>query len=376
MTSPSIADTAVSLGGRIGRYFSIVSVLPSLFLVAWTTALVASDSWHTEPDLPLMVHRLGNLNLVSIAWLLLLTTVAALFLHPLQLGMTRLLEGYWGSSPVAVKLLGARIAHYRRRRQRLREREGELTDLFDRRMKILLIQKYFRDVLEKRSDAVHPANFDDELAESSERWMLRSDQGHGLGGLNAALDEVETAKSRYPEPPRMMPTRLGNALRQAEDSIGKQYGLSAIRTAPLLALIAPELDRSYLIDSRQQMDTSIRLCVVALLATLETVACLFTDGWWLLTSLVPYCLAYIAYRAAVAAADDFMTVVRSVLDLNRFKLYESMHIRLPVSTDDERRVNAKLMNLLRGNPENLRYKHPAAGTPSAGDTPPTPPKTP
>jgi hypothetical protein len=40
-----------------------------------------------------MVRRLGGINLAGAAWLLLTTTIFALFLHPLQLGMTRLLEG-------------------------------------------------------------------------------------------------------------------------------------------------------------------------------------------------------------------------------------------------------------------------------------------
>ncbi len=376
MTSPSVADTAVGLGARIGRYFSVVSMVPSLFLVVWTLALASSDAWRSKPDLPRMAHRLGDLGFASIAWLLLATTVAALFLHPLQLGMTRLLEGYWGSSPVAVKLLGVRIAHYRKRWRRLLAQERELSDILKRQLKILLAEQYFRDLLGGETDITHPENATGEQRKEDELAMFLSNRAHELAGLHAALASIKQEKSRYPEVDRMMPTRLGNALRQAEDSIGKQYGLSAIRTAPHLVLISPELDRSYLNDTRQQLDTTVRLCVVALLATIETVACLLTDGWWLLVALAPYSLAYIAYRATIAAADAYMAIFRTILDLHRFKLYESLHVRLPVTTDDERRTNAKLMDLLRGGNENLSYKHPAAGTPSTGDSPPTPPKSP
>ncbi|WP_410620097.1 hypothetical protein [Amycolatopsis sp. cmx-8-4] len=373
MTSPSVADAAVGLGARIGRYFSIVSMVPSLFLVVWTTVLVASDAWRSEPNLSLMVDRLGDLGLPSIAWLLLITTVVALFLHPLQLAMTRLLEGYWGSSPIAVRLLSMRIAHYRRRWRNLHARERELSTILKKRLKVLLVEQYFNDLLDRRTNLVHPENLEASQRKKDEEYMLASNRAHDLSGLQAALESIRYEKSRYPAIDRMMPTRLGNALRQAEDTIGKQYGLNAIRTAPHLTLVLPELDRNYLNDTRQQLDTSVKLCVVALLITIETIVCLFTDGWWLLVALGPYFLTYTAYRSAVAAADAYMAVFRTVLDLNRFKLYESLHVRLPMSTAYERRTNAKLMELLKGNEKvSVRYKHPATGTPTdtSSSTPP------
>jgi hypothetical protein len=362
----------MSLGARIGRYFSVVSMVPSLFLVVWTTALVASDAWRSEPDPGLLGRRLGDLGFASIAWLLLITTVVALFLHPLQLAMTRILEGYWGSSPLAVKLLGVRIAHYRRKWRSLHRYERELLTIWKKQLKVLLVEQYLRKLLAGKTGLVHPANLSPDELERQEKTAFAGNRAHGLGGLQAALESIRHEKSRYPVIDRMMPTRLGNTLRQAEDSIGRQYGLSAIRAAPHLTLIMPELDRNYLNDTRQQLDTSVRLCVVALLATVETVACLFTDGWWLLIALIPYFLAYIAYRATIAAADAYMAVFRTVLDLNRFKLYESLHVRLPTSTVYERRTNAKLMDLLGGDMNaSIRYKHP-----ETGGAPPTPPGTP
>jgi hypothetical protein len=68
--------------------------------------------------------------------------------------------------------------------------------------------------------------------------------------------------------------RLGNALRSVEDTAGKQYGLDAILTAQHVALVAAERHVKYLHDSRQQMDTSVRLCIVSLLATALSVASL------------------------------------------------------------------------------------------------------
>ncbi|MFJ9778038.1 hypothetical protein ACIRSS_00550 [Amycolatopsis sp. NPDC101161] len=63
--------------------------------------------------------------------------------------------------------------------------------------------------------------------------------------------------------------------------------------------------------------------------------------------------------------------MRTVLDLNRFKLYESLHLKAPRSSKAERKNNAKLMNLLSGDEEvDLRYEHPAADTAAAPANPP------
>lgn len=377
MTAPSLTDVALNAGARIGRYFSLVSLLPSLFLSAWTVVLSAVGAWSGTPNPKGLVGALTAISLSGYAWILLATVTFALFLHPLQLGMTRLLEGYWGSSRVATVLLRLRIMHYRKQRARLNARRSRLDRQRERVLRKILIRNYLAELATSPDTAKDPLTMDSSEFRKELLKLLPHKKAHAASGAHAALDSIPHQLERYPASRRMMPTRLGNALRSAEDRIGTQYGLDAIRTAPHVALVAPELHSSYLQDTRQQMDTSIRLCVVALLAALETAAALLTDGWWLLAALAPHLLAWTAYRAAVAAAEQYMATVGTVLDLNRFKLYENLHLKLPVDVDEERENNVKLMRLLAGDDEvNLSYKHPAAGTPSAGDTPPTPPKTP
>lgn len=116
--------------------------------------------------------------------------------------------------------------------------------------------------------------------------------------------------------------------------------------------------------------------MVSAVATVETIACLLTDGWWLFLGLATYALTYLAYRASVAAADEYTTALRTLIDLNRFKFYESLHVRKPPTSREERRINARLMNLLRGKFEDISYDHPAAGPPPPAAAPPTPPGNP
>ncbi|GHG13014.1 hypothetical protein GCM10017567_33000 [Amycolatopsis bullii] len=362
MSAPSFAESTLNLGSRVGRYFGLVSMLPALFLVLWSAALAASGAWYGPPHPEWIGPRIGGWSLTGVAWILLASLATGLFLHPLQFAMTQVLEGYWGYSRAARVVLGARIRHHRARALRA----NDVATRLEARLEAG-IEETVADI--RRVD---PAFLAGQTDEQCRAVVLRSAHGNHLGGLLAAADAAAHATERYPDIDRIMPTRLGNALRREEDRAGKQYGLDAVLTAPHFTLVAPDKHVQYLRDTRQQMDTSVRLCVVSLLGCLEAVACLLTDGWWLLASLAPYTLAYLAYRAAVAAADEYTTAVKTVIDLNRFALYEGLNAERPHDTREERRTNAKLMDLLDGEQVHLRYRKP----PAAGDSPPTPPKTP
>jgi hypothetical protein len=375
VASPSLPDAAVGLGAKIGRYFSVVSILPALFLVLWTAALIVSGAWEARPNFSTMTESLGKWSLAGAGWIVVGTVVAALFLHPLQLGMTRVLEGYWGRSRLARIALRRRISHHRRRQAKLRRAQQRWLAQRNEILDDLILAQY-EEKRARGNKTVDPDTWDENTRDDRRVAMLETWRASDLSGLQAALDSVPRALARYPDTARMMPTRLGNALRAGEDSIGSQYGLSTMTTASHIAFIAPDSQLNYLRDSRQQLDTSVRLCVVALIATAESAVSMFADGWWLCTALIPYFLSYVAYRASVAAADEYMAVVRAMLDLNRFKLYESLHVKLPRNSAEERRTNAKLMDLLGGNMEvRLTYKHPASEAPNT-DTPATPPGNP
>jgi hypothetical protein len=354
MTAPSFAESTLTLGSRIGRYFGLVSMVPALFLMLWTVLLAVSGAWRGKPDPGLIGPWIGSWSLTGVAWLLLASLATALFLHPLQFAMTQVLEGYWGYSRPARMLLRLRIGHHRRRLRRAASAAQDLREL----------------LAEKVAEIASRPPGSLEAEDPSEPEILESPAGDRLGGLVAAIEAAEHATGRYPDYfERVMPTRLGNALRAEEDRAGRQYGLDALVTAPHLSLVAADKHVQYLKDTRQQMDTSVRLCVVSLLGALEAAAALFSDGWWLLIALVPYALAYLAYRAAVAAADEYTTAMKTVIDLNRFTLYESLNVERPHDTREERRTNETLMQLLGGERVHLRYRKPAAA-------PPTPPGTP
>ncbi len=336
MSAPSLSDAALGVGGRIGRYFSIVTLVPSLFLTLWTCALFASDAWAREPDLHLLGTRFGGWTVSGVAWVLFAAVLVGLFIHPLQFPTTQLLEGYWGTSPLARGAAHLRAVHYRRKVRRLEQWVGEhqnaVNDAFDAWC------------------GPRAATLTDEEREDRKSAFLDSARGDPVMAHLIAIDAFSKRMVRFPAPVRMLPTRLGNALRVGEDTAGQQYGLDAITTAPHLAVTATERHNAYKRDAQEQLDAAIRLCSVSLVATVVTVPAVLTDGWWLLVALIPYGLAWIAYRAAVSAADEYMTAVATVIDLDRFTLYTQLGLTKPRDTEEERTVNAELMGLLRGDP--------------------------
>lgn len=332
MAAPSLADAVLTAGSKIGRYFSVVTMVPTLFLVLWVYLLIKSDAWHGKPNFEALGARLTEWSISQVAWLLLATLVLALFLHPLQFATVQLLEGYWGSSAVALGAAQLRVARHRRRAQRLADRLDGLDTV---------IEEGFENY------PTYSDDLDEEIYRQRLDRYLDSANANHLVPHVVARDAMQARCERYPEGRRIMPTRLGNTLRRYEDAVGAQYGLDAITTAPHFSLIIPESHLTYVRDARQLLDTTVRLCFVSLLAMLITIVVLITDGLWLLVALVPYALAYLAYRAAIAAADEYGTAVATIIDLDRFLLYECLGLHRPQDTDEERLCNAQLMSLLR-----------------------------
>jgi hypothetical protein len=327
MAGTSVTNAALDIGGKIGRNFSVVSMVPSLFLVLWTYALIESGAWSGPPDLADLRRNVAAWGLAEVAWLLVAALMLGLLLHPLQFATIQLLEGYWGGSRLALAAASLRVMHYRRKWQNLGDR---LSD------HICALEKAFaKKGLQDERDLEARADY------------LDSEDADDLVSHVVARDVLRPLQARFPDARRIMPTRLGNTLRRFEDSAGSQYGIEAITTATHFGLIVPDRHLDYLDDARQQLDATARLCSMSAIATVLAVSALFTDGLWLLVALVPYLFTYVAYRATIGAADEYTSIASTLIDLNRFALYSQLGVAKPASAAAERETNALLMPLLR-----------------------------
>jgi hypothetical protein len=348
MANLTPANAVLSVGQSIGRYFALVSMIPSLFLVLWIYALIASGSLSGTPALPSVEVALSHWSVGKVAGVVLASLAIALVLHPLQFITTQLLEGYWGVSALARQAMKLRIIHHRERQRKLMQRAGN-----SRRKRDALCMEILREEFKK-----HPEREKDpQQRERRIKAVMNAKTGDSMMGHVAAEQEALDEANSYPRDlTRILPTQLGNALRNFEDSTGRQYGLRILPIAPHLHLIAPSRHLDYLEDAREDMDSAIRICTVGLVATALTVGFLMTKGLWLLWAVLPYSVSYLSYKGAVSAAQGYGAVVASVLDLDRFLLYKELGLNSPKDSDEERENNAKLMQILGRKEVYLSYR--------------------
>lgn len=318
----SLADLATGAVQSIGRYFGVVSVIPSALLVVFVDILILSKSWTGSPDWSSGINEIAHPGLGGFVLLTLASLGVALALHPMQFAIVQFFEGYWGNSGPAQRLRIKRIITYQRLMDKLELQQIEA---------------------------------DDQLVKLDELGVFNTHATAQSLALRAALMSLsdEAARIREASFPQAqsdaMPTRLGNVMRRFERRSGSQYELDAPLVFSHIMLVSPAEYVAYVNDQRQQLDLAIRMSFTSLIACIAGLCLLWRSGLWLLICLIPYAVGYLSYRGAVVLARQYGTAVNTVVDLSRFALYDGLKVPLPVNTAEERKSNKRLMELLRHN---------------------------
>jgi hypothetical protein len=328
MASGGIIDVGNSAAQSIGRYFSVISVVPSSLYVTFVYVLITSGSWQRSPNWSHAFRSLEQLGVGGIAFLAFLSVAIGAVIHPSQFAIVQFFEGYWGNAPLAQYLRSRRILRYQRLCESLGDKHAQLS---------LKLSAPGVDALADRTP------------------------------LLSRIAEAERARNSFPLALRnVMPTRLGNVLRRAESQAGSQYGLDALQAVPHLLQIAPPGQVDYVNDQRTQLDLAIRMTFMSGLACGTAVLFLCHRHFWVLIAFIPYMLAYLSYRGSVIAADHYGSALDTLINLNRFELYKQLHLKLPEQTEAERDSNKELARLFEFDDSVVvRYEHPPAS--STGD---------
>ncbi|GLY51212.1 hypothetical protein [Lentzea sp. NBRC 102530] len=317
----SVVGTITSGAGKVGRYFTVVSALPAALLTTYACVIVQAGwsehvRWSAIGDMPWYGVLLAGLFALALA----------LALNPLQFPLIQLFEGYWGTSALGIALATLRTAHHRRRLFALKQSKQEANSR---------LEASGRHMLERRTAGSH---------------LIR-----------AAIVANETSReaSSYPEARDILPTRLGNVLRRYERLAGRSYLIDPLAAVPRLAMVGSEQEVAYVQNQRVQLELALRTSLMAFLGTAVTLVVMSRHGFWLLLALVPYSVAYLAYRGAVALAHEYGTSLAVLVDLSRFELYRRMGLKQPGSTEEERQMNATLMKIFEFSADaSLRYEDP------------------
>jgi hypothetical protein len=289
--------------------FVTVSLFPTALLSLFGLALVASGASRGAPDLDRLWAAIGRMDGARLISLGLLIFVAAVLTHPFQAQLLKLFEGYWTGLPGLVRIGVA--PHLRRHRHLEATLEGEPRTPDERR-----------------------------------HWQQ-------------AARRLEF----YPDEDRLLPTRLGNVLRAAEDHAGQRYGLDTVTVWPwLYPHVAGPLAQA-LAETRTQLDMHVRLCAMLLLAALVSMVTLLGDGAWLAVPAAAAALAWVAYQAAIRTAVMYGRGIHVAFDLYRFEMLLGMHLPLPGTLEEELEFNEQLCRFLESglplfdNDAQHRYEH-------------------
>ena len=283
------------LGGfvRLGKYFQFVSIIPAAVVVGAVWFLIASGAPASPPNPAQAVEAFLSIRLGGALALGAIVIVVGVLIHPFQFVATQLLEGYWGASAIGISLMKSRVALHRHRRADFSKREN-----------------LSRLVADEASRRVDPGGMSDRFEAIAQNAAIESQQ---FGAAAAAYP-----LGLY----RVMPTRLGNVLRKYEDLAGRPYGLTSVVLTPHLMSLAPRDQVDYVDDARSDMDLAVRLVVSWLMVAVVSFAFLWTFGAWLLLPVLAYLMAWVSYRGAVAAAEEYGVALQVLFDLNHRILLE------------------------------------------------------
>ena len=328
MPGSTITDISAGAAQTIGRYFSVISVVPSSLYVTFVYLLIASGSWAHPPDWRQAFSSIEHPGISGIAFIAFVSIGLGIIIHPIQFAIVQFLEGYWGVGRVALSFRAQRILRYQE----------------------------ICETLERRQDSAGKVLNDWKAAgvKTTARSRVR---------FNAQYFEAKRVRDTAFPPffDQIMPTRLGNMLRRAEVQAGSQYGMNALQSVPHLLMIAPEKHVSYVNDQRTLLDLAVRMTFLSAAATITAVLFLWPYGLWTLVALFPYSITYLSYRGGIVAARHYGSAISLLINLNRFRLYEELHLPLPATTEDERDLNKSLNKLFAYDvDEDVRYKHPVA----------------
>lgn len=296
------------VGQDLGRRILLTATLPSLVLVLGVGLQLAAGAPQHTPSRQRLVQTLTMLTATEWTLLIFAVLVTTLVLQPLQSALVRAMEGYpLLRGPLRVIGLPLR-ALWRFRWNRLNARQ--------------------------QSRQPDEADF------------------RKMAAAAAALRSLPQDRDR------LMPTRLGNTLRAAEDRPAERYGLDVVAAWPLLTAMASERATAATDDARDQLDSACRFSVSFTL--LAGVSAVLLPGWWRAGVVAAAAvLAVLAYRAAVAAARTYGELVNAVVALHRFDLLSALHLELPADAESERRTfEAVSRHLRQGWPVEAGYRHP------------------
>jgi hypothetical protein len=181
---------------------------------------------------------------------------------------------------------------------------------------------------------------------------------------DAGYERIYYAYPLPDETDQLMPTRLGNILKNAELYPLQRYEADAVLLWPRLYAVLPDSFVAALGETKTSLDLMLVLSALSgLFAVTSGVGLLIVGGpWWLFLacSLGGLALSRFAYGSALQAAIPYAQLIKSAFDLYRGDLVDKLGYERPASQEEEIAFWGNLGKLIyRGAPDDesvLRYQ--------------------
>jgi hypothetical protein len=180
---------------------------------------------------------------------------------------------------------------------------------------------------------------------------------------------VEKVRNEYPLVPapseweHVLPTRLGNILRNGETYPSQRYGVDAIRVWPRLYHLIPDTLRESMASARASMESALAVAflagVFAPVAAVMMLASGEPTAWTLVVLWGAIAISVVAYHSALPAAASYSEHVRAAFDMHRLALLAQLQMPMPVTADEERYLWAHVVRfMIDGSQHVQRYVRP------------------
>lgn len=257
-----------------------------------------------------LVAQLQATNFETIVLMLLSTAVVATATQSFAFAMIRLLEGYWGSAPLARPLLYLGLWLETQRRSRL---ERRLERLRRRAAWTAAISKAPSKVFAQAVVAVTMAEPTEGFSDDAIAYGLEFDW-HALAPARL-LRPIEDTQYQIDEMPEnanmMMPTRVGNVIRRAEiEALGEDP-----RMEMAVARVFDRLPTALQVqhdEARGQLDLYGLLVAASLLLSVVGGTILWSTPlqWWWIGGTIAWAVAN--QKAMLASARNYAAVLMEI----------------------------------------------------------------
>ncbi len=314
------------INGYFDRRFFLSSFFPVLAIAGLSLGMIF-ELWGSETLVSIWQKQPSELQALMVASVLGLILFIAYLFHIFQTDLTRIYEGYWDSLPILRWWGKFRKRFYQQRWDFLEKEVERLTEEITRLESNILKGETSTQMRELKRMADELRS---QLSVLEREWLLFLPPSRTL----------------------VMPTRLGNILRASELYSLKRYNLDAVVAWPRLQSLLPKEFAEGLRDAKANLD---------LLLVVTTLAVLFAVGWQIglgiltsrwdlfLIASLSWLIALFGYSGVLQAARSYGELIKSSFDLYRWELLKALHLKMPDSYENERKLWDQVNGLLYRN---------------------------